>query len=220
MTRKEKKALLNDIKEAQNFLELLKNDIKKTQNELESLNESYNQKVDETRELDKKIQQGKMYMELESAIEELKKQKESMQEEINNYYDIKDLVFAEYRVRENDPFNLGVFLISLSDYGKKNGGKERCYLYNNIFVPQLIAGLDMKKNSMSKVCGLEMSIDEIQNIVAFSDILPYMNKKELLTRSKISGEEIIEVMQFLIENTDLFGLKGYEDKAKLLQKRI
>ena len=134
-------------------MELLKNDIKKTQNELESLNESYNQKVDETRELDKKIQQGKMYMELESAIEELKKQKESMQEEINNYYDIKDLVFAEYRVKEEDSFNLGIFLMFLSDYGNNNGVEERCYLYRNIFVPRLIAGLNRKKQEMSMVCG-------------------------------------------------------------------
>lgn len=212
MTRKEKKAFLNDIKEAQNYLKQLKKDIEKNQSKLDSITEEYNQKVEEAEELDKQIQQGKMYMDLESAIEKLEMK-------VINYYDIKDLVFAEYKVKEDDPFNLGVFLISLSDYGMTpDGSEERCYLYKNIFVPQLIAGLDRKKHCMTTVSGLEMSIKEIQNIVAFSDVLLYTNKKELLTRSKIAGEEIIDVMQFVIENAEVFGYSGYEDKAKLLQK--
>lgn len=218
MTRKEKKDLLKDIEEAQNFLEALKDDVKKEQNELNSLYESYNQKVDEIEELDKKIQQRKMYMNLEDAIENLTEKKKKLELELENYYDIKDLVFAEYKIKEDDSFNLGVFLISLSDYGIKAGEKVRCYLYQHIFTSQLIAGLDEYKNAMAKVNGLEMSIKTIQNIVSFSDILPYTNKKELLTKSKVSGREIIDTMQFLIENADVFGYSGYEDKAKLLQK--
>ncbi|MGN0973667.1 MAG: hypothetical protein ACI4OT_02865 [Bacilli bacterium] len=210
MTKKEKKELLNDLDKARNELENLNRNIREKYEDLDWLKK-------EEEVLNKKIQQCKMYIDLKTAIETLQEEKNNLEQECNNYFDRDKLVFAEYSLKDDDKYNLGVFKVSISeepigyDYKPVN-------LYRNIFNPLLVGAIYSGKGRLLRCDDEPMSIYDLRNIVSFSDVLVYTNNQELLLKEKVSSTEIMKVMETLIENSELFGLSGYEDRVKLLQK--
>lgn len=210
MTRKEKKELLNDLDKARNELKNLNRNIREKYEDLDWLKK-------EEQALNKKIQQCKMYIDLKSAIEILQEEKNNLEQECNSYFDRGKLVFAEYSLKDDDKYNLGVFKLSINEatigYDYKNVN-----LYKNIFNPLLVGAISSGKGRLLRFDDKPMSIYDLRNIVSFSDVLVYTNNQELLLKEKVSSTEIMSVMEFFIENSELFGLSGYEDKVKLLQK--
>lgn len=210
MTRKEKKELLNDLDKARNELKNLNRNIREKYEDLDWLKK-------EEQALNKKIQQCKMYIDLKTAIETLQKEKANLEKECNNYFDRDKLVFAEYRLQEYDKYNLGVFYVSASK-GCFNGMYKPINLYQNIFNTSLIGAVANGDSMLKLTKDQVMTIFSLKNIVSFSDVLVYTNNQELLLKEKVSSTEIMKVMETLIENSQLFGLSGYEDKVKLLKK--
>lgn len=210
MTRKEKKELLNDLDKARNELKNLNRNIREKYEDLDWLKK-------EEQALNKKIQQCKMYIDLKTAIETLQKEKANLEKECNNYFDRDKLVFAEYRLQDYDKYNLGVFYVSQGEVSV-DFSYQPVNLYRNIFNPLLVGAIYGGKRKLLRFDEQPMSIYDFRNIVSFSDVLVYTNNQELLLKEKVSSTEIMKVMETLIENSELFGLSGYEDKVKLLQK--